>query len=100
MPTTNTLKWDKGPESDLVKYNIYRRVGSAPIKDIANTYLLSSVANTVPIPTYIDTVTSDGDYFYGVTAVDLSNNESGLSNIKDKLVDSVPPAPPTGLTVV
>ena len=49
---------------------------------------------------YVDTVTADGDYFYGLTAVDTANNESLLSATVHKVVDLVPPTPPTGLTVV
>lgn len=97
MSTTNTLLWDRGPESDIAKYNIYRKNGSAPAKP---GDLLASTPQIATTPVkFVDTVTADGDWFYAVTAVDTSNNESGLSNIKDKLVDSVPPAPPTGLTV-
>lgn len=98
MPTTNTLTWDRGPEPDIAKYNIYRKNGSAPVKPGDR---LASVPQVAASPvTFVDTVSADGDWFYAVTAVDTSNNESGLSAIKDKLVDSVPPAPPTGLNVV
>lgn len=98
MPTTNTLTWNKNPEPDVAKYNVYRQIGSAPTKTPSN--LIASVANTSASPSYADTVSADGDYFYAVTAVDTSNNESALSAVKDKVVDSVPPSPPTGLTVV
>ena len=98
MSTTNTLTWTKNTEPDVAKYNIYRKIGSAPNKIPGD--LFSSVANTAATPTFVDTVSVDGDYFYAVTAVDTSNNESPLSVVKDKVVDSVPPAAPTGLTVV
>ena len=98
MATTNTLTWNKNPEPDVAKYNIYRNIGSAPIKAFNN--LIASVANTSASPTYADVVSADGDYFYAVTAVDTSNNESALSVVKDKVVDSVPPSPPVGLVVV
>ena len=96
MATTNTLTWNKNPEADVAKYNVYRSVGAAPTKVAAN--LFASVPSTVL--TYVDTVTADGDYFYGLTAVDTSNNESLLSATVRKVVDLVPPSPPTGLVVL
>jgi fibronectin type 3 domain-containing protein len=99
MPTTNTLTWNKNTELDVAKYNVYRKVGSAPTRTPSDV-LTSVVATSLATQTYVDTVTIDGEYFYGVTAVDLSNNESPLSAIKSKLVDSVPPVAPTGLVVV
>ena len=32
MPTTNTLNWNRNPEPDMAGYNVYRRIGSAPLK--------------------------------------------------------------------
>ena len=96
MATTNTLTWNKNPEADVAKYNIYRSVGTAPIRGASN--LLASVPSTLLI--YVDTVTADGDYFYGITAVDTANNESPLSATVHKVVDLVPPSQPSGLTVV
>jgi fibronectin type 3 domain-containing protein len=96
MATTNTLTWNKNPEPDVAKYNVYRSVGAAPTKVAANLH--ASVPSTVL--TYVDTVTVDGDYFYGLTAVDTANNESLLSATVHKVVDLVPPTPPTGLVVV
>ena len=98
MSTTNTLTWNKNTEPDVAKYNVYRNIGSAPTKTPGN--LVASVANTSASPTYADVVSADGDYFYAVTAVDTSNNESALSVVKDKVVDSVPPQAPSGLVVV
>ena len=96
MSTTNTLTWNKNPEPDVAKYNIYRQVGSPPTKTPSN--LQASVPAT--LTTYVDTVTVDGTYFYGITAVDTSNNESPLSAVVNKMVDSIPPQAPVGLVVV
>jgi len=95
MPTTKTLTWTKSPDLDVAKYNIYRAVGSAPTKDAGHLY--ASVPSSAS--TYVDTITADGDYFYAVSAVDTSNNESALSNIKDVVVDITPPQPPSSLNV-
>ena len=92
MATTNTVTWTKSPETDVVKYNIYRKNGAAPAVPGDRLASTPQIATT-PV-TYVDTVTADGDWFYGVTAVDTAGNESVLSNIKDKLVDTLPPQPP------
>lgn len=97
MPTTNSLTWNKNPEPDVAKYNIYRAIGAAPTK--TPSQLFASVPNTSATPTFTDTVTADGEYFYALTAVDTSNNESALSLPKSKVVDLVPPSAPTGLAV-
>lgn len=96
MSTTNTITWSKSPELDVAIYNIYRKIGSPPTKIPGD--LFASVPATQT--TFVDTVTTDGDYFYGLTAIDTSKNESALSNVKDKMVDSVPPTPPVLLSVV
>lgn len=97
MPTTNTLSWNANPASDgVVKYTIYRKIGSAPSKVPGD--ILIAVPSTQL--TFQDTVTVDGDYFYALTATDLANNESAISAAKDKVVDVTPPQAPTGLIVV
>lgn len=97
MATTNTLTWNKNTEADLAGYNVYRRIGSAPVKgDVkVNAALIPGAT-----PTYVDSVSVDGDYFYEVTAVDTAGNESAFSTAVDKVVNTVPPAAPTGLVVV
>lgn len=97
MPTTNTLTWNKNLEPDMAGYNIYRRIGSAPVKGDAK---LNVALIPTATPTYVDSVSVDGDYFYAVTAVDTSGNESGFSSAVDKVVNTVPPAAPSGLIVV
>lgn len=97
MPTNNVLNWNANAVADgVVKYNIYRKIGSAPAKVAGD--LFASVPATQT--TFTDPVTTDGDYFYALTATDLANNESALSANKDKVVDATPPSAPTGLTVV
>lgn len=97
MVTNNILTWNANPASEgVVKYNIYRKIGSAPSKVAGD--LFASVPATQT--TFTDSVTADGDYFYAITASDLANNESGLTAPKDKVVDATPPSIPTGLSVV
>ncbi len=95
MSTTNTLTWNKNPEAFVAKYNVYRNVGAAPTATLAQR--ISSVL--VPALTFVDTVSVDGDYFYAVTAVSSAGIESALSNVVDKVVNTVPPSAPSGLGV-
>jgi fibronectin type 3 domain-containing protein len=97
MSTTNTLNWSKNTEADLAGYNVYRNLGSAPVKGPAIKINVGMVA--ISTPTYVDTVSSDGDYFYAVSAVDNAGNESPFSTAVEKVVNVVPPVAPTGLTV-
>jgi len=43
---------------------------------------------------------ADGTYFWAVTAYDTSGNESVFSNEVSKRIDSVAPAPPSGLSAL
>lgn len=98
MSTTATLTWSRSPEGDVAKYNIYRKNGSAPAKP--GDRLASTPQVAADPVTFVDTITVDGDYFYAVSAVDTSGNESGLSNVKDKVVDATPPQAPVLQSVV
>jgi len=73
-PHTVTLNWTASVSPNLVSYNIYRgAVSGGPYVKIA------SVASSVV--SYTDTTSLAGEsYYYVVTAVDASNNESSYSN--------------------
>jgi len=66
-----SLDWDDNAEADLKEYNVYRADGSGgPYTEIA----------TVTNSAYTDIGVSNGmTYYYVVTAVDESGNESGNS---------------------
>jgi len=71
-----TLRWNQNNEPDLHKYNIYRDTSSP-----AGTLIDSVVAFSLPDTFYVDTELTNGqEYFYRITAVDSSNNESGFSD--------------------
>jgi hypothetical protein len=97
MSKTNTLTWAKNTEADMAGYNVYRKLGAAPVKGVdpkLNTSLVPKDTTT-----YADVVMTDGDYFYEVSAVDTAGNESAFSVAVDIVVNVVPPQAPTGLTV-
>lgn len=72
--TSISLDWDDNTETDLAGYNVYRHDGAA-------YQLIDSVEES----DYVDsnsaatgnTIESDTAYYYQVTAVDVSGNESG-----------------------
>ncbi|MFH1526738.1 MAG: T9SS type A sorting domain-containing protein, partial [Bacteroidota bacterium] len=69
------LHWNPNTESDLHKYNIYRGTTS-PAVTLIDSVIVSSSADT----NYIDNnITPDTTYYYRITAVDSSGNESQFS---------------------
>lgn len=92
--TTVALNWSASSEGDLYGYNIYRSTSpSVPIT--------SPIASVVkPTVTYTDTGRVNGQiYYYVITAVDTSGNQSGASNEVNATPVGMPPAAPSGLTV-
>jgi VCBS repeat-containing protein len=69
-----TLGWTANSEPDLAGYNVYRSTTSpVTIGTPLNGALLTS-------PAYVDTSVSSGmGYYYAVSAVDLTGNQSALS---------------------
>ena len=88
-----TLTWTANTEPDLAGYNVYRSIVSGGPYAKLNAAL---VTNT----TYSDAPDGTGPYYYVVTAVDTSNNESLRSAQVSTglLVDTTPPAAPVGLS--
>ncbi len=70
------IKWDSNSEGDLAGYKIYRSTVSNGSYSLINKNLVEPCE----VPFYIDnTITSGKKYFYTITAVDDSGNESGYS---------------------
>ncbi len=91
-PGTVSLKWDKSKEKDVIGYRIYvsmdkdakrwELINDKPVKNNFFEHKRSKKLSRFP-------------YFYRVTAVDSSFNESFASNIvKIKLPDVTPPQQP------
>lgn len=92
-----TLNWDDNAEGDLNHYRVYRgTVTGGP-------YTFVAIA---PDSSYINTGLTNGtEYFFKVSAVDDSNNESAKSNEDSETPlgtgnDVTAPATPTGLAIV
>ena len=86
-----SLDWDDNAESDLASYNVKRATSSG------GPY--TTIATGVIVSTYTDTaVTNDTTYFYVVSAVDTSANESANSTEASATpTDLTPPAAPASL---
>ncbi|MCU1517081.1 MAG: hypothetical protein JWQ75_1802, partial [Pseudarthrobacter sp.] len=75
--TKVTLAWTAPAADDLAGYRVYRSL--QPV--VADTGSLHSGSALVTGTTYVDSSATNGTtYFYAVTAVDLSGNESAKSN--------------------
>ncbi len=87
-----SLDWADNSEPDLAGYNVYRSTTPGSGYSRLNGSLLSSSYYTD------NSVTNGTTYYYVVTAVDTSSNESGYSNEDSATpADMTPPAAPTGL---
>jgi fibronectin type 3 domain-containing protein len=86
---TVTLDWSDNTEGDLAGYNIYRSTTSGLGYSKVNTSLVTASA-------YTDTTVTNGTaYYYVVTAVDSSANESAYSS----QISALPVAPITSITI-
>jgi hypothetical protein len=88
-----SLNWNDNNENDLAGYNIYRSTNSGSGYGKLNSSLLTS-------SDYID-YDVDGyvTYYYIVTAIDTSLNESNdSSEVSATPTDTIPPSAPTNLT--
>ena len=73
------VDWSASPNADLSGYRVYRQDGDGPRTPVSA--LVSSTG-------FRDlTLPPEGLYSYSVTAIDLSGNESGWSNIAPALLD-------------
>ncbi|UXX77693.1 DNRLRE domain-containing protein [Reichenbachiella carrageenanivorans] len=86
------LTWNASAEGDLAHYNIMRS------SDNGSTY--TQIAEKITATSYSDIdLLPSTTYFYTVTAVDDSRNESDASSAVSKTTDA-PPAPPAAPTVL
>jgi hypothetical protein len=85
-----TLNWNANSESDLLGYNLYRAVEvNGSVSDFVKVNFPTPISGT----SYTDTgLTNDTTYYYKLTAVDTSGNESTAT----APVSATPTAPPPG----
>ena len=91
--STVSLDWNDNIESDMAGYNVYRSLTSGgPYTKLNDSLLVNS--------NYSDNTINGGvTYYYVVSAMDTSYNESSNSNqVSATPTDTIPPAAPTGLT--
>ena len=79
------LNWADNTESDLSYYNVYRSTSGGSYSRIASNVRLSAYSNTG--------LTAETTYYYAVTAVDKSGNESSKSE-QASATTQVAPIPP------
>ncbi|MHC4372886.1 MAG: right-handed parallel beta-helix repeat-containing protein [Planctomycetota bacterium] len=85
-----SLDWDDNAEPDLASYTVYRSTTSG------SGY--AAIVTGVATSDYVDNAAVNGTtYYYVVTAVDTSTNESGYSNEDSATPIDAPPTAPTGL---
>jgi hypothetical protein len=83
--TSPIINWNANSEPDLAGYKIY-------FGQVANTWLGIITAPLVflPVPPLytipINTFTSDGIWYFAVSAYDTSNNESSISTIVNRRI--------------
>ncbi|MBI5207924.1 MAG: fibronectin type III domain-containing protein [Candidatus Firestonebacteria bacterium] len=102
------LYWDKNQETDIEKYRVYRSnstIPTLPAKKTSQLYNTNFSNNGYVEETgtsYADTDISFGvTYYYRVSALDKSSNESNKSNqVQVTYGDHTPPAKPALLTAL
>lgn len=94
--TTVTLRWNANSESDLNHYNVYYGTASGNYATMVEAGENQTASFT------ITGLTASGRYYFAVTAVDESDNESDTSDeiIVDTLPDTRSPNVPSGVTAL
>lgn len=85
VPQGILLSWSPSPDPDLAGYVVYRGTSEGELDPLTAQLLLTS--------SYTDTETSPGTtYFYAVTAVDESGNESAVAQAAQVTTPDAAPA--------
>lgn len=83
------VTWNANSETDLAGYNVYWKAASA------TTWTKVDAGNVTALT--VPNVSENVEYCTEVTAYDTSGNESGRSAQSCASLDTIPPAPPTGV---
>lgn len=85
-----TLVWDANGEGDLAGYSVYRSTTSSNYT--------AALTNGLTTTNFVDSSVVNGiTYYYAISAVDTSDNESTKSTEDSATPTDAPPAKPTGL---
>ncbi len=79
-----TLGWDANTEADLAGYIVYTKTGASPAKDSYDreiTLALSDLSSAGSPEYEVANLSDSETTFFAVTAYDLANNESDLSEV-------------------
>jgi len=87
------LDWNANTESDLIGYKIYQ-------SNTSGVYGTTATATVGTITTWTSGNLVDGTYYFVLTAVDDSGNESEKSVEVSGKIDTVPPGKTLGLTKI
>lgn len=88
-----TLRWARNRETDFAKYRVYRAQSEETSSDVREMKMMAEI--NVGTETYTDDVAGLTDYWYRLTAVDTSGNESvPTSKRKGRAYDQSPPEAP------
>jgi len=89
-----SLAWNQSVSTDVTQNKVYWGTASG-------NYTNSVTITAAEAYTVTGLPEDGGTYYFAVTALDSSGNESGFSNeVFTTLTDTTPPAPPTGLNIV
>jgi hypothetical protein len=91
-PVRVTLRWHANQEPDLAGYRLY--YGSQPRSQAAYA---TAVSIADPGATVWSLELEPGTYYFALTAVDASGNESGFSNEVNAVIPPAPGKPGTPL---
>src|SRR3954453_12655239 len=91
------LSWKKVTSPDLAHYNVYE--SAATISNVTSSSVVRVASPAASATSYTDTKTYGPAYYYAITAVDKSGNESKpSSSVSIKTPDKTAPAMPSSLT--
>ena len=80
--------WTGPPQTDVAGYLVYR---DGHIANSTSLVVGDASPYLIPSSPYTDTGLNDGEHCYGVVAVDLAGNRSGMSDVLCKPLDSRTP---------
>ena len=89
-----SLKWTPVQAEDLAGYNLYWRGGAEADKQSSNRKFIEGITDVITGLDY------DTFYYFAITSIDKTGNESALSaQVIGRPQNTTPPAPPEGINI-